>query len=120
MPISVRTFANSGEAAAALSADRSARYLGGGTLVMRRNILEKGPQSDNPGAAIVMGDEGATNVTHEILIEDNTFTNRMGRPTLFVRNLTATVAVLQGNRLAGDVHPLAGPGTHRPSAKTRK
>jgi len=35
MPISVRTFANSGEAAAALSADRGARYLGGGTLVMR-------------------------------------------------------------------------------------
>ena len=35
MPVSVRTFANSGEAAAALSADRGARYLGGGTLVMR-------------------------------------------------------------------------------------
>src|SRR3954469_16702026 len=35
MAISVRTFANSGEAAAALSADRGARYLGGGTLVMR-------------------------------------------------------------------------------------
>jgi len=35
MPVTVRTFANSGEAAAALSSDRSARYLGGGTLVMR-------------------------------------------------------------------------------------
>ena len=35
MPVTVRTFANSGEAAAALSADRGARYLGGGTLVMR-------------------------------------------------------------------------------------
>jgi len=35
MPVSVRTFASSGEAAAALSADRGARYLGGGTLVMR-------------------------------------------------------------------------------------
>src|SRR6266567_3576600 len=35
MPVSVTTFANSGEAAAALSADRGARYLGGGTLVMR-------------------------------------------------------------------------------------
>src|SRR5256885_9855960 len=35
MPVSVRTFANSGEAAAALSTDRGARYLGGGTLVMR-------------------------------------------------------------------------------------
>jgi CO/xanthine dehydrogenase FAD-binding subunit len=35
MSVSVRTFASSGEAAAALSADRGARYLGGGTLVMR-------------------------------------------------------------------------------------
>jgi CO/xanthine dehydrogenase FAD-binding subunit len=35
MPVTVRTFANSGEAAAALSSDRSVRYLGGGTLVMR-------------------------------------------------------------------------------------
>src|SRR3954471_16135882 len=35
MPVTVKTFASFGEAAAALSADRSARYLGGGTLVMR-------------------------------------------------------------------------------------
>src|SRR5918911_1337015 len=35
MPVTVRTFASSGEAAAALSSDRAARYLGGGTLVMR-------------------------------------------------------------------------------------
>jgi CO/xanthine dehydrogenase FAD-binding subunit len=35
MPVTVKTFATSSEAAAALSADRAARYLGGGTLVMR-------------------------------------------------------------------------------------
>jgi CO/xanthine dehydrogenase FAD-binding subunit len=35
MSVTVKTFANSGEAAAALSSDRGARYLGGGTLVMR-------------------------------------------------------------------------------------
>ncbi len=35
MPVSVQTFATMGEAAAAISADRGARYLGGGTLVMR-------------------------------------------------------------------------------------
>ena len=35
MPVTVKTFANFGEAASALSSDRSARYLGGGTLVMR-------------------------------------------------------------------------------------
>ena len=35
MPVTVKTFANTSEAAAALSSDRGARYLGGGTLVMR-------------------------------------------------------------------------------------
>jgi CO/xanthine dehydrogenase FAD-binding subunit len=35
MPISVRTFATPAEAAATLSSDRSARYIAGGTLVMR-------------------------------------------------------------------------------------
>jgi CO/xanthine dehydrogenase FAD-binding subunit len=35
MPVTVKTFANLGEAAAALLSDRGARYLGGGTLVMR-------------------------------------------------------------------------------------
>ena len=35
MPVTVKTFASSGEAASALTSDRSARYLGGGTLVMR-------------------------------------------------------------------------------------
>ena len=35
MPVTVKTFINSSEAAAALSSDRSARYLGGGTLIMR-------------------------------------------------------------------------------------
>ena len=35
MPVTVRTFATSGEAATALSSERDARYFGGGTLVMR-------------------------------------------------------------------------------------
>ena len=35
MPISVRTFQGAEEAERALAASRSARYLGGGTLVMR-------------------------------------------------------------------------------------
>jgi len=35
MPVTVKTFASSGEAAAALSSDGAARYLGGGTLMMR-------------------------------------------------------------------------------------
>ncbi|PZO80235.1 MAG: oxidoreductase [Mesorhizobium amorphae] len=43
MPISVRTFADAGEAARALQASRTARYLGGGTIVMR--AVNAGDQS---------------------------------------------------------------------------
>ncbi|MCJ9736103.1 FAD binding domain-containing protein, partial [Bradyrhizobium sp. PRIMUS42] len=35
MAVTVKTFTSASEAAGALSSDRSARYLGGGTLVMR-------------------------------------------------------------------------------------
>ena len=35
MPVTVKTFSTTGDAAAALSSERDARYLGGGTLVMR-------------------------------------------------------------------------------------
>jgi CO/xanthine dehydrogenase FAD-binding subunit len=35
MPVTVRTFATPTEAAAALASDRSARFIGGGTLIMR-------------------------------------------------------------------------------------
>ncbi|MFN5688164.1 FAD binding domain-containing protein, partial [Bradyrhizobium sp.] len=35
MPVTVKTFQALSEAASALSSDRAARYLGGGTLVMR-------------------------------------------------------------------------------------
>jgi len=35
MPVTVKTFSSSSDAAAALSSDRGARYLGGGMLVMR-------------------------------------------------------------------------------------
>src|ERR1700752_5342208 len=35
MPINVKTFATLGEAASAMQSDRTARFLAGGTLVMR-------------------------------------------------------------------------------------
>src|SRR5215510_13210721 len=54
MPVTVKTFATSGEAAAALSADRAARYLGGGTLVMR--ALNEGDVSIS---TIVRANDGA-------------------------------------------------------------
>ena len=49
MPVTVKTFATSGEAAAALSSERDARYLGGGTLVMR--ALNEGDRLGFDGGA---------------------------------------------------------------------
>ncbi len=45
MSISVKTFASSAEAATALSGDRTARFMGGGTLIMR--AVNEGDQSFN-------------------------------------------------------------------------
>ena len=83
----------------------------GGSLVMQNNILEKGPNSSNHGAAIVIGGEGVTQPTAELRISGNTFRNDQSRRTIFVRNLTATPAVLTGNTLTGPVEPLSGDGS---------
>ena len=83
----------------------------GGALIMRNNALEKGPLSDNPRIAVTLGEEGATNITTEIVIEGNQFKNDLTTETVFVRNHTATRAIIRGNTLNGAVRPLLGPGT---------
>ena len=82
----------------------------GGTLIVRGTSIQKGPKADNHSAAIVIGAEGVTQRTEEITIEDNTFHNDGPWETVFVNNLTATLAVLRGNRLSGLVRPLRGDG----------
>ena len=84
----------------------------GGSLIVRNTTLEKGPQAENHTAAIVIGDEGVTQPTPEITIQNNTFTNDMPtHRTAFVNNDTATEAQLRGNRLHGSVDALTGDGT---------
>ncbi len=83
----------------------------GGTLIMQGNTLEKGPDAENHSCAVTIGEEGVTQRTKEITITDNTLRNDMSHPTIFVRNLTATPAVLKGNKLIGDIKPIDGDGT---------
>lgn len=84
----------------------------GGSLVMKENVLEKGPNCENHGTAISIGAEGVTQRTEEITIDHNTFTNDQPRETTFVRNQTATPANLVGNTLKGfKTIALAGDGT---------
>jgi len=83
----------------------------GGSLVVRDNTLEKGPRAENHTTAISIGAEGVTHPTHEIVIENNKFSNDGDYPTVFVRNSTATPAILRGNKLTGRATALTGDGS---------
>jgi len=95
--------------------DGTSSYLvdipNGGALVMRDNVLEKGPNSENHSTAVSIGEEGVSQPTPEITIANNKFTNDLPMETLFVRNGTATPAKLTGNTFVGKVVPLSGDGS---------
>lgn len=85
----------------------------GGSVLVERTRLEKGPHSQNPANAIVIGAEGVRHPTEELLFHGNTFVNDQARPTTFVRNMTATPAHLIGNSLPDHVRALDGLGSVR-------
>ena len=82
----------------------------GGSLVVRDSTLTKGPASENHTGAIVIGTEGVNQPTREITVANNTFRNAGSYPTAFVWNLSATDALLTGNRISGQAKPLQGDG----------
>ena len=85
----------------------------GGAVVMTGNVLEKGPKNQNHTAAVMIGAEGVSQPTPELLFKDNVFSND-GPPTAFVKNITATPAQLIGNTFKGNaITPLIGDGTVR-------
>lgn len=83
----------------------------GGSLMMENNTLEKGPNNGNRTAAVSIGAEGVTQHTDELIFKGNKFTNDDPHETFFVKNLTATEAVLTGNSFKGKVAPLSGDGS---------
>jgi hypothetical protein len=85
----------------------------GGTLIAEGNTMQKGPKAENQGNAIMIGAEGVSQPTEELLFKNNTFINDQNRPTTFVHNITATRAQLIGNVFKGEVRPLDGDGTVR-------
>ncbi|OYV36747.1 MAG: hypothetical protein B7Z80_14745 [Rhodospirillales bacterium 20-64-7] len=98
--------------------DGTSSYLidvpNGGNVLIEGNVMEKGPQSSNPGVAIPIGEEGVTNPTASLIIRNNMFRNDTGRRTVFVSNRTTTKAQMQDNVLTGDVAELDGPGGPTP------
>ena len=85
----------------------------GGSVVVRDSTMQKGPQAENRSAMIMIGAEGVSQPTREITIENNTATNTGDYHTFLVVNMTATEAMLKGNRLTGPIRPLRGDGEVR-------
>ncbi len=83
----------------------------GGSVVVRGSHMEKGPKSENHTAFIMIGEEGITQPTREIVVEDNTATDDGTYPTVLVYNGTATEAVVKGNHLGKGVTALHGDGS---------
>jgi hypothetical protein len=82
----------------------------GGSVVLRDNKIQKGPQSENHTAALMIGSEGVTQPTQEIIVEHNTFLVEGDYNSFLVDNMTATEAALVGNTLRGNAKALHGDG----------
>lgn len=82
----------------------------GGSVLVRGCTIQKGPKSENHTGAIVIGMEGVTQPTREILVENNAFRVDGNYSSFLVVNQTATSAMLKGNRLTGSAKPLRGDG----------
>ncbi|MSP67828.1 MAG: right-handed parallel beta-helix repeat-containing protein [Alphaproteobacteria bacterium] len=99
-------------------AQGNASYLidipNGGQVLIENNRMHKGALATNPTAAISIGAKGATNSPGSIRVVGNRFRSDLPAPTAFVRNSTASPAVLEKNQLAGKVNALEGPGTVAP------
>jgi len=97
--------------------ESNASYLidipNGGDLLLRGTGLIKGPPSGNPIGAVIIGAERLSNPTRSLVIEHNSFENRMSRATTFVVNRTQVPALLESNHLVGFARPLLGRGQAR-------
>jgi hypothetical protein len=82
----------------------------GGAVVLRDNHIQKGPRAENHTAALVVGSEGITQPTPEIIVEHNTFLVEGSYNSFLVNNMTATDAMLKGNILQGNAKALHGDG----------
>lgn len=81
----------------------------GGSLILRNNTIEKGPNAGNQ-TAVSIGEESNTNPTTDVQIGHNTFINDSSARATFVRNKTPTHAQLTNNVTHGQVKLLTGPG----------
>jgi hypothetical protein len=95
--------------------DGTASYLidivGGADVLIADNVMAKGPKSENWGTAIHISSKSSPPDGPGYRISGNRFRSGTSERVAFVRNRTVIPAVLEGNRLEGNVEPLVGPGT---------
>ncbi len=82
----------------------------GGAVLLRDSKIQKGPKSENHTAALMIGSEGVTQPTPEIIVAHNTFLVEGDYNSFLVNNMTATDAELVGNKLQGNAKALRGDG----------
>lgn len=83
----------------------------GGAVLLSDSKIQKGPKSENHTAALMIGSEGVTQPTPEIIVRNNTFLVEGNYSSFLVDNMTATEATLVGNILQGNAKALHGDGT---------
>jgi len=83
----------------------------GGAVVVRDTKIEKGPNAENHTAAVIVGSEGISQKTPEITLMNNTFQVDGSYSSFLLVNMSATEAVLKGNKLSGQAQALKGDGT---------
>ena len=98
---------------AAESASYAINLPNSGTALIRHNVIQKGPLSDNINCAICIGEEikppspetrlsNATNASRGIVVEQNSFRNDSNSPeTVFVWNRGPHPVTLRGNSATG-------------------
>lgn len=73
----------------------------GGIAVIQNNVIEQGPDSQNP-VIIAFGEEGSLRATNSLQVSGNTILNDLhSSSSLAVWNKSAAVAQITGNELYG-------------------
>ena len=93
------------------SASFSIDIPNGGAVMVRDTRIQKGPKSQNHTAAIMIGAEGVSQPTPEIVVENTVFLVEGNYHSYLVSNVTATEAALRGNTLQGNARALHGDGS---------
>jgi hypothetical protein len=78
------------------SASYSIDVPNGGTATVKNNVIEKGPNKQNP-YFVAFGEEGASNPNNKLTVANNTFVNDSGRSTIGVWNASGTTATIDHN-----------------------